>query len=290
MTTPFRRNLIAAVVALALPGAVLAQPQGQQQPQKQARQQHPQANVGQIRASDLKDMKVVDARGKEIGEISEVVVDLQAGRLHAAVLEFGGVLGMGEKHYAFSPRELQPGKDRNQLVLDIDKQKLENREGFAKSQWPAMGDDYWGRVGGQASTGTSQKQSRGGQQKHLVRVSEIVGKDVHDRRGQNVGEVRDMVLDLRSGRVRSVVLDVEDGGRATVQPKSLSIGTDDKLVTSMSREKLRGAKGSASAGGNRPRGNGDVGVLGPERAGQDPLGAARSGTVQGGRTGSDGAR
>jgi sporulation protein YlmC with PRC-barrel domain len=110
MPYPFRTNLIAAVVALALPGAVIAQQQGQQQGQKQAQQQgQAQKNLGQIRASDLKSMKVVDARGQEIGEIAEVVVDLQSGRLHAAVLEFGGLMGLGEKQYAFSPKELRLG-------------------------------------------------------------------------------------------------------------------------------------------------------------------------------------
>lgn len=313
MTYPFRRNLIAAVTALALPGAVLAQQAQQQQGQQQGQKQQAQAqkNLSQIRASELKSMEVVDAQGKEIGEIAEVVVDLQSGRVHAAVLEFGGVMGVGEKQYAFSPKELQPGKAGNQLVLNIEKQKLENREGFAKNQWPAMGDDYWGRVGSRASAGASQKQpqgqtqSQGGQkqsqgaQQNLMRVSEIIGKDVQDKQGQDVGEVRDVVLDLRSGQIRNIVLEVQEGGRATVQPKSLSLGTGDKLITSMNRDQLknqarksgggraqqRDAGDSASAGsGNRTRGDGNVGVFGPERAGKDPFGAAKSGTVQGGRT------
>jgi sporulation protein YlmC with PRC-barrel domain len=245
MIHPFRTKLLAAVVALALPGAVLAQQQGQQdqkQGRKQAQQQgQAQQNLGQIRASDLKDMTVVDAQGKEIGEIAEVVVDMQSGRLHAAVLEFGGVMGVGEKQYAFSPKELRPGNRREQLVLNIDKQKLENREGFAKNQWPAMGDDYWGRVGGKANAGKGTQ--------NLMRISEVVGKEVQDNQGQDVGEVREVILDLRGGRIRNVVLDVTDGGRATVQPKALSLGTDDKLVTSISREQLRGAKGDAARGG-----------------------------------------
>jgi sporulation protein YlmC with PRC-barrel domain len=198
--------------------------------------------MAQMRASDLKEMKVVDAQGQEIGEIAEVVVDLQSGRMHAAVLEFGGVMGVGEKQFAFSPSELRLGEGSKQLVLNIDRQKLENREGFAKNQWPAMGDDYWGRVGA--------KQSKDGQatQHDLMRVSEIVGKEVQDKQGQDVGEVRDLILDLRGGRISNVVLDVADGGRATVQPKSLTQGTDDKLVTSMSREQLHGAKGNAARG------------------------------------------
>ncbi len=288
MTFRFRTRLVTAAVALALPAAGFAQQQSAQQERAQAQQgsNTQSATLAQMRASDLKDMKVVDVQGKDIGEISEIVVDLPSGRIHAAVLEFGGMMGVGEKQYAFSPKELQPGKGRNQLALNIDKQKLENREGFAKDQWPAMGDDYWGRIGGQASAGTSRKSSKGGQHKpqNLTRASELIGKEVQDKQGEEVGEVHDMILDLRGGQIRNVVIDVQDGGRATVQPKSLSVGTDDKLVTSMSREQLRGRAGGASTGQSRPRGNGDVGVFGPERAGKDPVGAANSGTVQGGTT------
>lgn len=295
MILPFRKTLMAAVVALALPGAALAQQQSQQpqqqntqaaQPQNTQGAQQQQRDLSQVRASDLEDMKVVDAQGRDIGEISEVVVDLQSGRIHAAVIEFGGVLGIGDKQFAFAPDEIKPGRERDQLVLNVDKEQLENREGFSKDQWPAMGDDYWGRVGGKASAGAGKPQE--GKPANLMRASELSGKDVHDNAGRDVGEIRDVVLDLRQGEVRTVEVDVDGGGRANLEPKSLTRGTGDRLVADMSADELRSQAeksdrqaqqrdDNASAGGSRPRGNGDVGVLGPERPGEDPVGGAHTG-------------
>ena len=302
MTIRFRTSVIATAVALALPAALHAQTTGQspagkeqanrthqpsQQQQSQQRQgQQAQINLSQLRVSQLKNMDVVDARGQDIGEISEVVVDMQSGRIHAAVVEFGGFMGVGDKQYAFPVSRLNQGKQANQLVLDVDKQKLEDAEGFARNQWPAMGDDYWGRVGGgQAASGGSKKgQEKQAQQgkRNLVRASEFIGRDVQDKSGQDVGDVQDLVLDVRKGRVSNVVIDVDGAGQAMVQPKQLSGGTGDKLVIGTNAEQLkkqaRPARDRSAAGGASgiPPGNGDVGVLGPTRAGQDPVGAAQT--------------
>lgn len=207
-----------------------------------------QQQQGQMRTSELIGKKVTDSQGKELGEISEVVLDLQGGKVHAAVLEFGGILGMGEKNYAFPISQLKPGKNRNQFTMNIDKQKLENAEGFAKSEWPAMNDEYWGRVGGQASAGRTQSkgqkqaQSQGQGQKQdmaLVRASELDGKTVQDKSGQDVGEIKDVIVDLKSGQLRNIVIDVQDAGQANVQAKALTRGTGDTLVLNMSAEQLK---------------------------------------------------
>jgi sporulation protein YlmC with PRC-barrel domain len=199
---------------------------------------------GGMRTSELIGNKVTDSQGKELGEISDMVLDLQGGKVHAAVLEFGGILGMGEKHYAFPVSQLKPGKNRNQFTMNIDKQKLENAEGFAKNEWPAMNDDYWGRIGGQASAGQTgskgQKQSQGQKQNlALVRASELDGKSVQDKRGQDVGEIEDAIVDLKSGQLRNIVIDVQDAGQTNVQAKALTRGAGDALVLDMSAEQLR---------------------------------------------------
>ena len=190
----------------------------------------------QLGANELVGKKVMDKDGKELGEIEDVVIDLQSGKVHAAVLSFGGILGMGEKNYAFPIDQLKPGQQQGQYTMDVDKQKLENADGFAKGQWPEMDDEYWGRTGGQqqASAGS------GGQQKmNLVRASEMKGKEVSDKSGQQVGEIKDVTLDLQSGQLRNVMIDVEGGGQAEVQPNELTAGTDDKFVIATDAEQLK---------------------------------------------------
>jgi sporulation protein YlmC with PRC-barrel domain len=196
-----------------------------------------QAQQGQMQMSKVIGAKVSGAKGEDLGEIKDVVIDMQGGKVHAAVLEFGGVLGMGEKNYAFPIKQLKQGKG-NQFTLGVDKEKLKNAEGFAQGQWPSMNDEYWGRVGGQASAGASKSQ---GQKKemNLVRGSELIGKEVQDKSGQDVGEIKDIAVDLKSGQLRDVMIDVSDGGQASVQAKALTTGTGDKIVLNMSAEQLK---------------------------------------------------
>jgi sporulation protein YlmC with PRC-barrel domain len=196
---------------------------------------------GEMLASNLRRMEVVNAQGQDIGDISDIVIDLNSGKVHAAVLEFGGFLGIGEKNFAFPIGELKPGKQRNQMVMNIDKQALQSREGFSKNQWPGMDDDYWGRVGGKQAEAAAGAASPGTAQKmNLVRARELLGKQVQDKHGQNVGQVRDVVIGLEEAEVKNIVVAVREGGQASVPGKAIKAsGTENRLVLDMSAEQLR---------------------------------------------------
>ena len=283
------RPLVIGFSLLAFSGAYAQTgPQEQEKKQEQERSaqtqplqtEQPSASGGasaqsqsQLGANELIGKKVMDKDGKELGEIEDVVIDLQSGRVHAAVLSFGGILGMGEKNYAFPIDQLKPGQQQGQYTMDVDKQKLENADGFAKGQWPEMDDEYWGRAGGQqqASAGG------GGQQKmNLVRASEMKGKEVSDKSGQQVGEIRDVTLDLQSGQLRNVMIDVEGGGQAEVQPNELTAGTDDKFVISTDAEQLKQQAKSQQKQQSQS---------GPQQSGSQGQGASAGGGSAGGSAG-----
>ena len=257
------KPLVISFSLLAFTGAAYAQQQKEQTNEKDKQAQQSTTQSGQSAASggskqsqsgmtidQVKDMKIVDSQGKELGQIEDVVIDLSSGKVHAAVLSFGGFLGMGEKHFAFQPTQLKRGKQQNQLVLNVDKQKLENAEGFEKGQWPGMDDEYWRDVGGkQAGAGA------GGQsgQMNLIRASELKGKEVQDKSGNKVGEVQDVMIGLTEGQVRNIAVSVEGGGRAMVPAKSIkATGTEDRLVIDMDAQKLK--QQAQRSGGQKPRG------------------------------------
>jgi len=278
---PLRKPLLVSFSLAAFASASVfaqqAQPETQQQSQQQPEQQKQasqsslqQQQQDELLVSELQDRKVVDAQGEEIGDIADVVIDLQSGKVHAAVVEFGGVMGVGAKNYAFPLSEFQPGKTKDQLVLNVDKQKLENTEGFAKGQWPQMGDEYWGRVGGQqqassgqsgggqASAGASapsqsSSSSQAGSQK-LVRASDVIGKQVKDKSGEEVGEVKDMTVSLQDGSLKDITLTLKGGGEARTQAKDLTAGLDDNLVLGTSADQLKSQaqqqSGSSSSAGS----------------------------------------
>jgi sporulation protein YlmC with PRC-barrel domain len=202
-----------------------------------------QQSQSERRTSELIGTKVVDKEGKELGQIDEVVLDLQAGKAQAAVLSFGGIMGIGDKQYAFPVSELKPGKQKNQLTIDVTKEKLENAEGFAKGQMPGMDDEYWSRSGQSQQSATGGQQPQGQQQSggkmNLVRASELEGKEVQDNSGKEAGEIKDVVISLSDGQLKNVVVNLKDAGEARIQATSLSSGTGGKLVLDKSNEELK---------------------------------------------------
>jgi sporulation protein YlmC with PRC-barrel domain len=284
---------------LAFTAAVYAQSGSTQSGQQEKSQPMQQAQQGasdgasaqqrsEITARRLMDAKVVDSQGKELGDISEVVIDLQKDRVHAVVLEFGGFMGLGGKQFAFPMSELKPGKDHNQFVMNVDKQKLENAEGFAKGKIPGMDDQYWTRVGGQrASAGAQQQQEAGqkaqagagqGQKFNLVQASKMMGAEVQDKTGQQIGEIRDVVIGTNDGQLKNVVINVKDAGEARVPAKGLSSGTGDRLVLDMAADRVRAQAKKTDRRAERDTGAATGATTGPAATTQPGTTTRGSGT------------
>ena len=86
---------------------------------------------------------VVNAADQDLGDIKEIMLDMQTGQVAYAVLSFGGFLGMGDKLFAVPWQALHLDTANKRFVLDIDKQHLQNAPGFDKHAWPDMADTQW---------------------------------------------------------------------------------------------------------------------------------------------------
>jgi sporulation protein YlmC with PRC-barrel domain len=75
-------------------------------------------------ADDLKNFTVQDTRGEKIGKVSQVLVDLDSGRIGYAVVSSGGFLGMGGEKYIVPFNALKSGERRQTLTLDVQKDQL----------------------------------------------------------------------------------------------------------------------------------------------------------------------
>lgn len=97
------------------------------------------------RASKFIGADVENAQGEDLGQIEDLVLDPQDGRVAYAVLSFGGFLGLGEKYFAIPWKALQAkaGED-DTLILNVEKEKLTNAPGFDKNTWPDMTNRQWG--------------------------------------------------------------------------------------------------------------------------------------------------
>ncbi|HYC77100.1 MAG TPA: PRC-barrel domain-containing protein [Planctomycetota bacterium] len=94
------------------------------------------------RLSKLIGVNVVDANRKSLGEIEDFIVDLHRGAVDAAVIGYGGVLGMGEK-FALVPFDMMSlDRDRDVYVLPATKDRVE-AVAFSGDRMPALNDDAW---------------------------------------------------------------------------------------------------------------------------------------------------
>ena len=108
-------------------------------------QVQPAKNFGRVlSASTLKGDKVVNKQGEDLGQIEELMIDLDRGRIAYAVLSFGGFLGMGDKLFAIPWQAFGVDTAEKRLVLNADKELLKKATGFDKSSWPNMADPTWG--------------------------------------------------------------------------------------------------------------------------------------------------
>lgn len=88
------------------------------------------------RATKIIGTDVKNTKGEDLGDIKDLVVDSQNGRVEYAVVSFGGVLGMGTKLFAVPMSVLRWTADKDDYILDMDKETLKKAPGFDKKNWP----------------------------------------------------------------------------------------------------------------------------------------------------------
>jgi sporulation protein YlmC with PRC-barrel domain len=86
---------------------------------------------------------VVNGANEDLGDIKEIMLDMNTGQVAYAVLAFGGFLGMGEKLFAVPWQALHLDTVNKRFVLDVDKERLKTAPGFDKHAWPDMADVNW---------------------------------------------------------------------------------------------------------------------------------------------------
>ncbi len=99
-----------------------------------------------LAASTIKGTGVQNEAGEDLGEINELMIDLEKGRIAYAVLSFGGFLGMGDKLFALPWEVLKIGLNGDVFILNVPREKLEQAPGFDQDNWPDMADTSWGEM------------------------------------------------------------------------------------------------------------------------------------------------
>lgn len=97
------------------------------------------------RASQLIGMDVRNSNGQNLGNVNDVVFDLDTGRVRYVAISFGGFLGIGNKLFAvpIDLLKLKHGTDESCFVFDVAKDRLQTAPGFNQDAWPDMADRKW---------------------------------------------------------------------------------------------------------------------------------------------------
>lgn len=115
MTQCLRTHTLALVLLLAVPAAALAQQSGA----APSDAQQPTQQGVQINGSSLMNSTVRGTDGKDLGKVSDLLIDPKDGRVAAVIVSMGGTLGMGKKEIAVPWHAVQLGRDQQQIVVTL---------------------------------------------------------------------------------------------------------------------------------------------------------------------------
>ena len=91
------------------------------------------------KASTLRGISVVNFQHEELGKVDNLIVDLTAGRIVAAVISSGAFIGLGDELSPVPPAALRYDAQRSTLQLNASKEALLRAPHFKADQWPDLG-------------------------------------------------------------------------------------------------------------------------------------------------------
>ena len=169
---------------------------------------------GLVTASSLLDYDLTDQNGESMGEIEDLLINMNTGRVRYATIEYGGVLDIGDREVAVPLRALN-WNSVGQLGLTIDEQQLATYPDLG-ADWPNTNDATWndevfnfwndqgiddglhdGAIDNTATNAT-------------VWASAIVNTGIQDI-GFGNGSINDLLIDPQQGHVRYVIVNYGAG-------------------------------------------------------------------------------
>ena len=99
-----------------------------------------------INAEKVHGTDVYNMAGEKLGTIEDLVLDKINGSVQFAVLSFGGLLGLGDKHYPLPWSALNYDTRQGGYVVNLSKEQLENAPAYEADEQIEWTPDYGRRV------------------------------------------------------------------------------------------------------------------------------------------------
>ncbi len=94
------------------------------------------------RGSKVIGMNVYNQNKEKIGDIYDIVGGAD-GKIHYLILAHGGFLSIGEKLIPVPWQAVKPGAEKDTLMVNVAKDKLEKAFNFDNNNWPDFMDPTW---------------------------------------------------------------------------------------------------------------------------------------------------
>jgi sporulation protein YlmC with PRC-barrel domain len=164
----------------------------------------PQNEIRNVnRAQKLVGMEVRNRDGDKLGEVKDVVLDLQSGRVAYVAVSVGGFLGIREKLIAVPANAIVPSESGSVLILDASKGDIQDAPGFAATNWPDYRSAQTDVFFHPRNRGTAAGSERGGSKLY----TDANSKDHDVRVEANTERDREIVGRVKSINGNTIVVD-----------------------------------------------------------------------------------
>lgn len=103
-------------------------------------------SIDLIGSNKVEGTSVYNPDGDKLGSIYNFMVDKRTGQVEYAVLQFGGMLGIGSDYYPLPWEVLEYDEGKGGYVVELDKEMLKDAPHFAEDQDPIYTPDYGSRI------------------------------------------------------------------------------------------------------------------------------------------------
>lgn len=100
-----------------------------------------------IASDKVEGTAVYNSQDERLGTVERFMVDKVTGQVEYAVLSFGGLFGVGQKHYPLPWRALAYDTDRGGYVVNLTRDQIEGAPSYdSEEDRPVYDRDYGTRV------------------------------------------------------------------------------------------------------------------------------------------------
>ena len=100
----------------------------------------PDETTSLISAGKVQGTDVYNTEGAMLGRIYDVMLDKRSGRIAYAIMEFGGILGIGTKYHPLPWQTLKYDTRQQGYVVGLTEEALKGAPAYSAEAAPAWGD------------------------------------------------------------------------------------------------------------------------------------------------------